>query len=71
MGAQHSKIGGGAFFFREGRRWDLRERDAIFDHARMIRGEFFGSSGKARIGANGCDGFVWGHHILLTGGASA
>jgi hypothetical protein len=37
----------------------------------MISGKFFGSSGKARIGANGGDGFFWGHHLLLTGGASA
>ena len=71
MVAQHGKIGGGAFFFREGRRWDLRERDAIFDHARMIGGKFFGSSRKARIGANGRDGFDWGHCLFLKPGASA
>ena len=71
MGAQHGKIGGCAFFL--GKRWggDLRKRDAIFHHARMISGKFFGSSGKARIGANGRDGFVWGHCLFLKPGASA
>ena len=71
MGAQHGKIGGRAFFLGKGRCGDLREGDAIFHHARMISGEFFGSSRKARIGANGRDGFFRGHHLLLTGGASA
>jgi hypothetical protein len=37
----------------------------------MISGEFGAGSGKARIGANGGNGLVWGHHILLTRGASA
>jgi hypothetical protein len=71
MGAQHGKIGASAFLLSEGRCRDLRERDAIFHHARMIGGKFGGGSRKVRIGANGRDGFVWCHHILLKPGASA